>query len=55
MKGLIEILEVIPKFIPEREQMFILAPLLNQIKRIQTNVQNRVGGAEKDFELICVW
>lgn len=54
MKGLIEILEAIPKFIPEREQMFILAPLLNQTKRIQTNIQNRGGGAEKDFELIYV-
>lgn len=55
MKDLIEILELIPKFIPEREQMFILAPLLDQMKRIQTNIQNRGGGAEKDFELICAW
>lgn len=54
MKGL-EILEVIPKFIPEREEMFILAHLLHHMKRIQANTQNRGGRAEKDFELICVW
>lgn len=32
MNGVIEILEVIPDFIPERQRKFILAPLLNGLK-----------------------
>lgn len=55
MKGLLEILEVIPTFIPEKEQMFSLAHLLNQMERIQRNIQNRGEGAEKDFDLILGW
>lgn len=35
--------------------MFILAHLLNQMKRIQTNIQNKGEGAEKDFDLILMW
>lgn len=51
MKGIIEILEEIPEFIPESQQKFILAPLSNGLKGYKQIHKNKGGGAEEDSEL----
>lgn len=55
MKGIIEIFEVIPEFIPERQVEVCFSSSVKWAKRIQTNTQNGGGGAGKGFELIRVW